>query len=111
MAAQGDWQGEPTLEVLPPNMPQAAATGPGQQCHLTTLEHNKEATNSKNLALMSQALTGNLIMTSSDLINFLTWQSGCQADGEEEKKFREDALLCPKLLVFTAMQKNPHLSI
>ena len=58
------------------------------------------------LALTQQALTGNLIRTSEDLATFLAWQANRQTDSEEQTKFQEDALLYPKLLVFTAMQKK-----
>ena len=43
---------------------------------------------------------------SDDLVNFLDWQSSRQADGKEQKRFREDTLLYPKLLVFAAMCKK-----
>jgi hypothetical protein len=46
------------------------------------------------------------IKTSIDLIAFLEWQAMRRGDVEEQKKFREDALAFPRLLVFACMRKK-----
>ena len=46
------------------------------------------------------------IKTSQDLIAFLEWQSSRRGDSEDQKRFREDALAFPRLLVFATMRKK-----
>jgi hypothetical protein len=44
--------------------------------------------------------------TPDDLVAFLEWQSSRRGEGEEQRKFREDALAFPHLLVFAVMRKK-----
>jgi hypothetical protein len=57
-------------------------------------------------ALISSCRDDNTIRTGADLIAFLEWQASRRGDGEEQKKFREDALAFPRLLVFACMRKK-----
>jgi hypothetical protein len=46
------------------------------------------------------------MLPDKDLTAFLAWQASQRHDGEDHKKFREDALLYPGLLVFDCMRKK-----
>jgi hypothetical protein len=49
---------------------------------------------------------GGGIKSKADIVAFLGWQASRRRDGEEQKRFREDALAFPHLLVFGAMRKK-----
>jgi hypothetical protein len=57
-------------------------------------------------ALTQASLSSTLPTTDKDLSTFLAWQSSRRHDSEEQKKFQEDALLYPGLLVFAVMRKK-----
>jgi hypothetical protein len=60
----------------------------------------------KQSALGDMALRAAAASTNAELQSFLQWQLGRRGDGEEQKRFREDAMLYPKLLVFAVMRKK-----
>ena len=94
----------------PENLPLVLVTrGPNDDngCH-PTRQSGDTATNTgkgscPSSALASISLSGTFLATSDNLTKFLVWQLCRRNDGEEQKKFREDALLYPKLLVFAVM--------
>jgi hypothetical protein len=49
---------------------------------------------------------GSTITTPAAVATFLAWQADRRNDAEEQRKFREDALLYPDLLVFAVMRKK-----
>jgi hypothetical protein len=75
----------------------------------SVVETTKSNTLPSALAMASQQNTA--IKTPHDLMTFLQWQESCHTELEEQKRFREDALGYPHLLVFAAMQKSHHTSI
>lgn len=59
-----------------------------------------------NSALVATSQQDTAIKTVADLIAFLEWQSSRRGEVEEQKRFREDALAFPRLLVFATMRKK-----
>jgi hypothetical protein len=59
-----------------------------------------------NSALVATSQQDKAIETASDLIAFLEWQSSRRGEVEEQKRFREDPLAFPRLLVFATMRKK-----
>lgn len=57
-------------------------------------------------ALVRTCLRNGGKLTTKDLEAFLAWQLSRRSDAEEQKKFRDDALAFPQLLVFATMQKR-----
>ena len=57
-------------------------------------------------ALVATSHQDEAIKTAADLIAFLEWQSSRRGEAEEQKRFREDALAFPRLLVFVTMRKK-----
>lgn len=57
-------------------------------------------------ALIATCHNDGTIKTTADLIAFLDWQSSRRGEVEEQKRFREDALAFPSLLVFATMRKK-----
>ena len=58
------------------------------------------------MTLVRVCQQGEWLKTPADLIAFLDWQSSRHGDGEEQRKFRNDALAFPHLLVFAVMRKK-----
>jgi hypothetical protein len=59
-----------------------------------------------NSALVATSQQDKAIKTASDLIAFLEWQSSRRGEVEEQKRFRDDPLAFPWLLVFATMRKK-----
>jgi hypothetical protein len=57
-------------------------------------------------ALVTTSQQDTTIKSSTDLLAFLDWQSSRRRNTDEQKKFREDALAFPRLLVFATMRKK-----
>lgn len=63
-------------------------------------------TDNNSSALILACQTLGKTFTLQKLHEFLAWQAGRRADGEEQKRFREDAQGYPQLLVFGTMRKK-----
>lgn len=57
-------------------------------------------------ALVQTCQQGGGIRTTKDLQEILAWQMSHCSDGDEQKRFREDLLAFPQLLVFATMRKK-----
>ena len=85
---------------------------PGEEGHRTPVTPRVLPLVDLHSALATAFMTDHPIKTADDLKTFLHWQASRCSEPEKQKRFQEDAMGYPHLLVFAAMRKkSPHIRL